>query len=163
MRYQFIQKHAGQVPVTVLCRMMQVSPSGYYDFKKRKPSKRQQEREQLLIHIRQFFAKSDGSYGSIRIWEDLKECDELNSAGICAGRHRVARLMRQAGLKATVAPKFVVTTDSKHELPIAENLLNRDFGATEANVKWASDITYIGTREGWLYLAVVLDLFSRRV
>ena len=163
MRYQFIQKHTGQVPVSVLCRALKVSPSGYYAFKKRKPSKRQQEREQLLVHIRQFFKKSDGSYGSIRIWEDLKACDELKAAGIRAGRHRVARLMRQAGLKATVAPKFVVTTDSKHDLPTAENLLNREFGATEANVKWASDITYIWTREGWLYLAVVLDLFSRRI
>lgn len=163
MRYQFIQKHAGQVPVSVLCRALKVSKSGYYAFKKRKTSKRQQEREQLLVYIRQFFQKSDGSYGSIRIWEDLNECDDLKAAGICAGRHRVARLMRQAGLKATVAPKFVVTTDSKHEFPIAENLLNREFGATEANVKWASDITYIWTREGWLYLAVVLDLFSRRV
>ena len=163
MRYQFIQENEGTFPVMALCRVMQVSPSGYYDFKKRKPSKRQQEREQLLIHIRQFFDKSDSSYGSIRIWEDLKACDELKAAGIRAGRHRVARLMRQAGLKATVAPKFVVTTDSKHDLPIAENLLNRDFGATEANIKWASDITYIWTREGWLYLAVVLDLFSRRV
>lgn len=163
MRYQFIQKHAGQVPVSVLCRALKVSPSGYYDFKKRKPTKRQHEREQLLVHVRQFFEKSDGSYGSIRIWEDLKACDELKAAGICAGRHRVARLMRQAGLKAAVAPKFVVMTDSKHELPIAENLLNRDFVATGANRKWASDITYVWTREGWLYLAVVLDLFSRRI
>ena len=141
---------------------MHVSPIGYFDFKKRKSSKHHQEREQLLIHIRQFFEKSDGSYGSIRIWEDFKECDELKAVGIRAGRHRVVRMMRQVGLKATVAPKFVVTTDSKHELPIAENLLNRDFGATEANVKWASDISYIWPREGWLYLAVVLDLFSRR-
>lgn len=163
MRYQFIQENERLFPLKALCRVMKVSTSGYHDFKKRKPSKRQQERQQLLIHIRQFFEKSDGSYGSIRIWEDLKECDELKAAGIVAGRHRVARLMRQAGLKATVAPKFVVTTDSTHDLPVAENLLNRDFGAPEANVKWASDITYIWTQEGWLYLAVVLDLFSRRV
>ncbi len=138
MRYRFIQKHTSQVPVSVLCRALKVSKSGYYDFKKLRLSKRAQEREQLLIHIRQFFEKSDRSYGSIRIWEDLKECDKLKAAGIRAGRHRVARLMRQAGLKARVAPKFVVTTDSKHGFPIAENLLNREFGATEANTKWAS-------------------------
>jgi len=142
---------------------MKVSTSGYYDFKKRKPSKRQQERETLLVSIRKFFDLSDSTYGSLRIWRDVQACSDLLDAGISCGHNRVARLMRQAGLKATVAPKFVVTTDSQHDLPLAENLLNRDFGATEANVKWASDITYIWTREGWLYLAVVLDLFSRRI
>jgi putative transposase len=163
VRYQFIQENEGLFPLKALCRIMKVSTSGYHDFKKRKPSKRALERETLLASIQKYFDRSDSTYGSLRIWRDLLACKDLRDAGIFSGRNRVARLMRQAGLKATVAPKFVVTTDSKHELPIAENLLNRDFGATEANVKWASDITYIWTREGWLYLAVVLDLFSRRV
>lgn len=110
-------------------------------------------------HLQKCFNRSDNTYGSLRIWRDVLACKDLRNAGITSGRNRVAGyppegegVMRQAGLKATVAPKFVVTTDSKHELPIAENLLNRDFGVTEANVKWASDITYIWTREGWLYL-----------
>jgi putative transposase len=163
VRYQFIKQNEGLFPLKALCRVMKVSPSGYYDFKKRKPSKRAQERETLLVSIQKYFDRSDSTYGSFRIWRDVLACKDLRDAGISSGRNRVARLMRQAGLKATVAPKFVVTTDSKHELPIAGNLLNRDFGATEANVKWASDITYIWTREGWLYLAVVLDLFSRRI
>ena len=111
----------------------------------------------LLTQIRQFFERSKQTYGSPRILRDLK------ADGVCCGRHRVARLMRQAGMQAVAAPHFRVTTDSKHSLPLAENLLGRDFVAPEANVKWASDITYIWTKEGWLYLAVVLDLFSRRI
>ena len=111
----------------------------------------------LLSHIRQCFARSKQTYGSPRIWKDLLE------AHVSCGRHRVARLMRQAGLRAVVAPRFRVTTDSKHARPIAENGLARDFSASQANLKWASDITYLWTGEGWLYLAVVLDLFSRRV
>jgi putative transposase len=163
VRYQFIRENGQLFPIKALCRVMQVSISGYYAAKVRETSKRQQEREVLLEAIQGFFKASKGVYGSPRIWRDVNECEALQKSGITCGRHRVARLMRLAGLKATVAPRFMVTTDSKHGLPIAENLLNRDFGATEANIKWASDITYIWTREGWLYLAVVLDLFSRRI
>ncbi len=157
MRYQFIQSLVGRFPVAVLCRAVQVSTSGYYAWKGRGPSNAQEQNEMLLNHIRQFFARSRQTYGSPRIWKDLQE------AKICCGKHRVARLMRQLGLRAVVAPRFRVTTDSKHCLPVTDNLLDRDFGAQEANVKWASDITYLWTGEGWLYLAVVLDLFSRRV
>jgi transposase InsO family protein len=140
-----------------LCRVLQVTRSGYYAWKGREPSKRQKQNQTVLSQIRTFFARSKQTYGSPRIWEDLQE------AKICCGKHRVARLMRQSGLRAVVAPHFRVTTESKHSLPVAQNLLARDFGASEANVKWASDITYLWTSEGWLYLAVVLDLFSRRV
>lgn len=139
---------------------MQVTRSGFYAWKDRKlqaPSSRQKENETLLIRIGQSFKDSKETYGSPRILRDLK------AEGFRCGRNRVARLMRQAGLRAVVAPKFQVTTDSKHSLPLAENLLDRDFGAAEANRKWAGDITYIWTREGWLYLAIVLDLFSRRI
>ena len=157
MRYQFIQQHTGQFPTVALCRVLQVTRSGYYAWKGREPSKRHKQNQALLSQIRTFFARSKQTYGSPRIWEDLQE------AKICGGKQRVARLMRQAGLRAVVAPHFRVTTESKHALPVAENLLERDFGAREVNRKWASDITYLWTSEGWLYLAVVLDLFSRRV
>ena len=148
-----------------LCRIMQVARCGFYAWRKRKPSARQMENETLLARINQFFERSNQTYGSPRILRDLKE------VGYSCGRHhihngvvyRVARIMRQSGIRAVVAPRFRVTTDSRHALPVAENLLDQDFGAPQANVKWASDITYIWTREGWLYLAVVLDLFSRRV
>jgi transposase InsO family protein len=136
---------------------MQVSRSGYYSWKGRDTSERQLENERLTCQIGQFFARSNQTYGSGRILRDLRE------VGFRCGRRRVARLMRQAGLRAVVAPRFRVTTDSNHALPVADNLLGQDFGAVEANVKWASDITYLWTREGWLYLAVVLDLFSRRI
>jgi transposase InsO family protein len=159
VRYQFIELHQGQFSVSVLCRIMQIARCGYYAWQKRlrKSSARQTENETLLVHIHQFFERSKQTYGSPRILRDLK------ADGFCCGRHRVARIMRQAGLKAVVARRFRVTTDSGHKLPVAENLLDQDFGAPQANVKWASDITYIWTREGWLYLAVVLDLFSRRI
>ena len=143
--------------MAALCRTVQVSTSGYYAWKGREPSKRQKYNEMLLSQIRQFFARSRQTYGSPRIWKDLLE------AKVCCGKHRVARLMRQTGLRAVVGRRFRVTTNSKHALPVAENLLDQDFGVAEANVKWASDITYLRTGEGWLYLAVVLDLFSRRV
>ena len=102
-------------------------------------------------------AKYAPTYGSPRILRDLRE------AGVCCGKHRVAKMMCQTGLRAVVAPRFRVTTDSKHSLPVADNLLARDFSAPGVNRKWASDITYLWTGEGWLYLSVVLDLFSRRV
>ena len=138
---------------------MQVTRSGYYAWCKRaqEPGAHQKENAELLPRIKGFFEESKQTYGSPRILRDLK------AGGFSCGKHRVARLMRGAGLRAVVCRKFQVTTDSKHSLPLAENLLDRDFGAPQANVKWASDITYIWTREGWLYLAVVLDLFSRRI
>ncbi len=157
MRYQFIQKHAGQFPVSALCRVLKVGKSGFYDWKGRKPSTRSREDEAITQQIRECFEVSRQTYGSPRILRDLRE------RGSACGKHRLARLMRQAGIRAVVAPRFRVTTDSKHSLPVADNLLARDFGAPGANVKWASDITYLWTDEGWLYLAVVLDLFSRRV
>ena len=136
---------------------MQVTRSGYYGWRRGDRSERQKQNETLRGHIRTFFERSKGTYGSPRLLRDLRE------AGVCCSKQRVARLMRQAGLRAVVAPHFRVTTDSEHALPVAQNLLARDFSASEANVKWASDITYLWTGEGWLYLAVVLDLFSRRV
>jgi transposase InsO family protein len=136
---------------------MQVTRSGYYAWRRGDRSERQKQNEMLLGQIRTFFERSKGTYGSPRILRDLR------AAGLGCGKHRVAMLMRQAGLRAVVAPRLRLTTDSKHVLPVTPNRLARDFGAPRANVKWASDITYLWTGEGWLYLAVVLDLFSRRV
>ena len=136
---------------------MRVTRSGYYAWRKPDPGERHKREEVLLSQIRTFFARSRGTYGSPRILRDLRE------TGFACGKHRVARLMRQASLRAVAAPRFRVTTDSKHALPVAQNCLARDFTAPAVNRKWASDITYLWTGEGWLYLAVVLDLFSRRI
>ena len=152
-----MQGHLGQFSVAALCRAMQVTRSGYYAWKRPQPSERQEQNQTLLGQIRTFFARSKQTYGSPRILRDLRE------AGFTCGKHRVARLMRQSGLRAVVAARFCTTTDSRHALPVAANLLDRDFAAAAANRKWASDITYVKTGQGWLYLAVVLDLFSRRV
>ena len=157
MRYQFVEQRRGQFPVSALCRVMQVSRGGYYAWLSRKPNEREKENETLLCQIRRFFERSKHTYGSPRILRDLRE------EGFRCGKHRVARLMRQAGLRAVLPRRFRGTTDSKHALPVAENLLGQDFTASKANKCWAADITYIWTGEGWLYLAVVLDLFSRRI
>ena len=157
MRYQFIQSLAGRFPITALCRTLRVAKSGYYAWCGREPSARHREDETITQRIREHFEASRQTYGSPRILRDLRE------EGIACGKHRVARLMRVAGLRALLPRRFQVTTDSKHALPVAKNLLNQDFTASRADERWAADITYLWTGEGWLYLAVVLDLFSRRI
>ena len=157
MRYQFIQSLVGRFPVAALCRVLGVSTSGSYGWRGREPGARRQEDEALTQRIRERFAASRQTYGSPRILRDLRE------EGIACGKHRVARLMRAAGLRATWPPRFQVTTDSQHTLPVAQNLLGQDFAASTVNERWAADITYVWTGEGWLYLAVVMDLFSRRI
>lgn len=157
MRYQFVQELVGRFPVAVLCRVMQVSKSGFYAWRTRAKSQRSRENQRLLLHIRSVFEESDQTYGSPRIWRELQE------QGIHCGKNRVARLMRSSGIRAELPSRFRITTDSEHSLPTAPNLLAQDFTADAANERWAADITYVWTREGWLYLAVVLDLFSRRV
>jgi putative transposase len=153
VRYQFVKRHTGQFCVAALCRLMKVSRSGYYAWLSRKPSERQRKNQMLLYRIRQFFERSKGTYGSPRILRDLRQ------EGFCCGKHRVARLMRQAGLRVVLPRRFKGTTDSKHALPVADNLLGQDFTASKADERWAADITYLWTGAGWLYLAVVLDLF----
>lgn len=157
MRYQFIQKWQGQFSLSALCRVLLVSRSGYYAWKGRPDSARKRANTELTEVIKVAFAANRETYGSPRL------CTELREMGYCCSQKRVARLMRESGLKAVVPKRFVVTTDSNHGLPVAENLLCRQFGSEEPNRRWVSDITYIWTREGWPYLAVVLDLFSRRV
>ena len=135
---------------------MQVSRSGYRDWQQRLPSRRSQEEQELLSAIRQEHHASRGTYGSPRLYKELHE------KGIRISRHRLVRIMHKYQITARPLPCFVVTTDNAHDLPIAENLLNRQFETGAPNRKWTADITYVWTREGWLYLAVVLDLFSRR-
>ena len=140
-----------------MCRLLEVSPSGYYAWSARPESRRSREERQLVVAIRAFHQASRRTYGSPRIHKDLRE------HGLRCGENRVARLMRKHGVRAKQARKFKATTDSKHDQPVAENLLGQDFRVSKPNTRWVADITYIATRAGWLYLAVVLDLFSRRV
>ena len=157
MRFAFVEKHRNSIPTERLCRIVDVTPRGYRAWRKRPASQRQREDLVLLAHIREQHRLSLQSYGRPRMTEELKEL------GLDVGHRRVGRLMRQNGVTVVRTHKHKVTTDSKHKFNIAPNLLNRDFAADRPNQKWVVDISYIWTREGWLYLAVVLDLHSRRV
>jgi putative transposase len=144
-------------PVGMMCRLLLVSRSGYYAWKRRPPSVREQSNRLLKIEIKRVFDDEKGRAGAPRIARRLK------AEGMPAGRHRIARIMRDNGLRAKAARKYKATTNSKHSLPVAPNLLEQNFMADKPDQKWVSDITYIWTDEGWLYLAVVLELYSRRV
>ena len=157
MRFAFIAKNKQILPVNRLCQIMDVSPRGYRAFCNRPLSNSQCKDLVVLAHIREQFALSLGSYGRPRMTEELKE------AGVDVGHRRVGRIMRENGIRVERSKKYKVTTDSNHTFNIAPNLLAGDFHATAPNQKWAGDISYIWTREGWLYLAVVIDLYSRRV
>jgi transposase InsO family protein len=157
MRFAFIDVEKAFYPMRILCRVLRVSRSGYYAWLNRKPSARKLEDERLRPKVVEAFEIGRGTYGSPRIR------DELIDQGFEIGRKRVARLMREMGLQGVTPRKFRVTTDSDHGHPVAKNLMGRDFVATRPNEKWATDITYIWTAEGWLYLAIVMDLFSRRI
>jgi transposase InsO family protein len=137
--------------------MLGMSVSGYYAWRARTASRRQRQDLIFLAHMRGHFACSNRTYGSPRIHADLK------AQGLAIGRHRVARLMRDNGLRALQRRRPKRTTDSQHNNPVAPNLLEQDFTATGPNQKWGSDISYIWTAEGWLYLAIVVDLYSRRI
>lgn len=157
MRFAFVEEHRKNLPVKRLCEVMNVSPRGYRAWRSRPVSKRQGKDMVVLAHIREQFDLSLGSYGRPRMTEELKEL------GLGVGHRRVGRLMRQNAITVKRNKKFKATTDSNHRFNIAPNLLNRDFAADQPNQKWAGDISYIWTQEGWLYLAVILDLHSRRV
>jgi putative transposase len=152
-----IKTNENQFPVGMMCRMLSVSRSGYYSWRDRPPSSRDQANRILAAEIKRVFDDEKGRPGSPRISRRLQE------EGIPAGRHRVAKLMRDNGLRAKAAKKYKATTNSNHSLPVAPNLLEQNFTADAPDQKWVSDITYIWTEEGWLYLAVVLELYSRRV
>jgi putative transposase len=145
------------IPVERLCQIMDVSPRGYRAFRSRPLSQSQRKDMVVLAHIREQFALSLGSYGRPRMTEELKEL------GLPVGHRRFGRLMRENAIAVKRNRKFKAITDSNHSFIIAPNLLNRDFSAARPNRKWAGDISYVWTQEGWLYLAVILDLHSRRV
>ncbi len=149
--------HASQYPVTLLCRVLGVSRSGYYAWRTRPESRRARENRQLVEQIRTIHSASRHTYGSPRVHA------ELVAQGVRCSENRVARLMRIAQIYARRPRRTRVTTDSGHTWPVATNLLNREFDATAPTTTWTADITYIETREGWLYLAVIMDLFSRRI
>jgi len=157
VKYQFVAKHHGRYPVKRICALLGISRSGYYAWKKRKPSQREHDIQVLIEHIRRIYRLSRRTYGSPRVHSQLRK------QGILCNRKTVARLMRQDGLKGQRKHRRVITTNSKHNFPVAANLLNQDFHADQPNQKWVADITYIPTAEGWLYLAGVVDLFSRKV
>lgn len=157
MKYQFIENHRSAFAVEKMCRSLQISKSGYYAWRTRPQSKREQANEKLDHHIRIIYEQSKGTYGSPRITE------ALNNQKIDCSETRVARRMRKNNIKAKTKKRFKVTTHSQHSHPIAENLLGQNFTVQHPDQVWASDITYLWTREGWLYLAVILDLFSRRI
>ena len=155
MRYQCIDRRRNQNPVRMMCRALRVSPSGYYAWRVRPESRRTRYDRELTRVIRRLHAESDGTYGSPRMHGDL------GTEGYPCGRAKVARLMHSAGLKGCPKRRFRVT--GKRGLVPAANLLEQDFSAKQVNQRWASDTTFIWTGQGWLYLAVVMDLYSRRI
>ena len=157
MRFRLIDAKKAELPIERMCMLLHVSASGYYAWRRRGPSRRQLDDMVLLAHIRARFAQSNGTYGSPRMHVDLRE------DGLAIGRHRTARLMRDNALKANQKRRFKKTTDSNHAGPVAANLLNQDFTCGQPDRKWGVDISDVWTTEGWLYLAIVLDLFSRRI
>lgn len=158
MSYQMMADHQGEYPVETMCGVLGVSVSGYYAWHNRGPSAREQSDEELLAQIRTIHQDSRGLYGSPRIHAALQQ------AGVACSRKRVARLMREAGIHSQRrVRRRVHTTDSDHRRPVAPNILQRDFSAGAPNQKWVGDILGVLTDEGWLYVAALLDTFSRRI
>jgi transposase InsO family protein len=157
VKFAFIAAEKARAPVAVLCRILEVSRSGFYAWEERGPSSRSADDRRLAVLIAAIHKASGGTYGSPRVH------DELTDNGVFVSRKRVARLMSELGLESVRKRRFKATTDSKHNLPVAENLLERKFEVDAPDIAWVTDITYVWTVEGWLYLAAILDLFSRRV
>jgi putative transposase len=158
MRFRFIEDRRADYPVKIMCGVLDVSPAGYYAWRARQESQRSAANRALLDDIERVHRDSHGCYGSPRVHRELK------AQGHGASRGRIERLMRRHGIRAIMArPRRVRTTDSRHDLPIAPNLLDRNFIAAAPNRIWLADITYVETDEGWLYLSTVMDLYSRRI
>lgn len=157
MRFAFVKGYDGPLSLERLCRILQVTSRGFQAWLRRPRSRHAEQDEVLLMHLKAEHATSHGSYGRPRMTAELKEL------GHEVGERRVGRLMAEHGLNAVRTRKYKRTTDSLHGLTIAPNLLAQDFAATACNQKWAGDISYIWTNEGWVYLAVIIDLYSRRV
>ena len=158
MRYAFIERHRTEWPIVIQCEVLRVSRSGFYSWRKRPPSVTATRRAALTQEVREVHRISRETYGAVRVHQ------ALGQRGTKCDRKTVAKVMREAGIRSKTSRKFrVTTTDSNHPHPVAENVLARDFTAEKANQKWVADITYIATLEGWLYLAAVLDLCTRKV
>ena len=157
MTFRFIADHAAEWPVAWMCDALDVSESGYHAWATRAPSEGETRRGRLVAASEVIHAEVRGRYGSPRMTA------ELNARGHACSENTVARLMRDHGIRATASRRFVRTTDSRHGLPVADNVLDRDFAPAGPNATWSADITYVPTADGWLYLAVVEDLFSRMI
>jgi len=157
MKYRFMSTHKNEFSIERMSNVFSVSRSGYYAYVKRKPSHRKLEAERLLLKIKKSHEQSRQTYGSVRIFKDLRE------AGETCSRKRVAKLMKQAGIKAKMQKRCKVTTKANKAAQPAPNLLQQDFSAQRLNQRWVADFTYVATQEGWLYVATVMDLFSRRI
>ena len=158
MKYAWISAHQMEFDVETMCRLLNVGKSSFYAAQNRPPSAGQMRRDELLCEIKNVHAESRGTYGSPRVFEELK------AQGIKACKNTVAKIMSKSEIRSKIVKRFVPnTTDSKHAHPVAENELDQNFEAEAMNQKWVTDITYIETEEGWLYLAGVLDLHSRKV
>jgi putative transposase len=157
MKYCFMEENRSTFEVKEMCQSLKISRSGYYRWRKGGKSLRAQENEQLVTAIREAHSKSRQCYGSPRITE------ELRAGGYQCSKNRIARLMKKHGIVAKMRRRFKVTTHSKHSLPVAKNVLQKNFSAEAPNRVWTSDITYVRTDEGWLYVATVLDIYSRQI
>ncbi len=157
MKYRAMKDHADRFAVRLMSRTLTVSPAGYYAWLTRPASARTTTNRRLLVDLRAFHARSDRTYGSPRLTLDLRE------VGYGVSENRVARLMRANAIRANTVKKWRATTNSAHQLPVAANTLDRQFAVNAPNCVWAGDISYLWTEEGWLYLAVMLDLYSRAV
>lgn len=157
MRYSFIQRQRGHHSVSTMCRVLRVGRSGFYSWLTREPSARALSDQKLLRQIERVHREHRGHSGALKTWRVLRR------RGVDCGKHRVARVRSQHGIVAKRRKRFVVTTRSKGNRWVAPNLLNRDFVTAQPNLAWVGDVTFVPTRQGWLYLAVVLDLYSRQV
>jgi putative transposase len=157
VKYGFIRSHQDQFSVSRMCAVLKVSRNGYYDWRERPESKRSQENRAVLSQIREFHTRSRQAYGALKTWR------ELRAEGHKWGRHRVARLRQEAGIEARRKRRFRITTQSRAGVVAAKNRLKQRFAAKVVNQVWVGDITFVPTAEGWLYLAVLIDLYSRRV
>jgi len=157
VRYGLVQEHQGEQPTRWMCSALKVSTSGFYGWRKRPDSARRRSDRRLLTEIRASFEASHRTYGSPRVTKDLR------ALGYRCSEKRVARIMRHHGLRALFRRKYRYTTNSDHSLPVAGNLLDRQFTSAAPDRAWVADVTYITTEEGWLYLAVLMDLCSRRI
>ena len=157
MRFQFIEDHRDKFPVTCMCEVLDVSSSGYYAWRGRPPSAREMANRELVKKIKAVYNDNYGTYGSPRIYRELK------AQGVACSENRVARLMRLYHIRAKQTKRYKVTTKRNKAHPVAPNLLKRDFTADRPDQTWLADITYIPTLEGWLYLALILDLYTRGI